>query len=123
MPAPLIAVVGVCGAGKTTLVASLRGVGWNVRQELQEHSYVPYMWQRLSNPDVLIYLDATLETIRRRRRDPDFPPWLLEQEIKRLRHARQYCDYYLDTDPLTPEEVLESVLAWLTSRGLTAAAS
>ncbi len=115
MAAPLIAVVGVCGSGKTTLVGSLRGLGWNARQVLQEHSYVPSMWQRLTNPDVLIYLDATLETVRRRRHDPGFPAWLLEQETHRLRYARQYCDYYIETDPLTPQEVLDRVLVWLAS--------
>ena len=118
MDRPLIAVVGVCGSGKTTLVGSLRTLGWNARQVLQEHSYVPHMWQRISAPDVLIYLDATLETVRRRRQDPGFPRWILEQEFERLRHARQFCDLYLVTDPLTPQEVLERVLAWLSARAL-----
>ena len=47
-----------------------------------------------------------------------FRLWLLEQEVHRLRFARQYCDYYLDTDPLTPQEVLDHILAWLSSHGL-----
>jgi deoxyadenosine/deoxycytidine kinase len=115
MDAPLIAVVGVCGSGKTTLVGALQELGWNARQVLQEHSYVPYMWQRITHPDVLIYLDATLEIVHLRRRDPDFPHWLLEQEVNRLSYARQQCDLYLDTDPLTPQEVLDHVLSWLSS--------
>ena len=59
---PLIAVVGVCAAGKSTLVQALRAEGFNARQVLQEHSYVPNMWQRITNPDLLIYLDCTIET-------------------------------------------------------------
>src|SRR5512144_1418394 len=99
---PLIAVVGVCASGKSTLVAGLRAQGYNVRQVLQEHSYVPYMWQRITAPDLLIYLDAQLETIRARRRDPEFPVWLFEQELARLAHAREHCDLYISTDEMTP---------------------
>ncbi len=110
---PCVAVVGVCAAGKTTLVLGLRAHGWNARQVAQEHSYVPDMWQRLTRPDILIYLDARLETIRRRRHDLDFPASVLEAERHRLRHARQYCDIYVATDDLTPSEVLAHVLAQL----------
>jgi hypothetical protein len=74
------------------------------------------MWQRITNPDVLIYLDATLATIRSRRQDPDFPSWLLDQENERLRHARQHCGLYIDTDSLTRREVLVCVLEWLEAR-------
>lgn len=111
---PLVAVVGVCAAGKSTLAHNLRARGWNARQVAQEHSYAPDMWRRITDPDVLIYLDAQLATIRLRRRDPDFPAWLLEAERYRLRHARQHCAIYLPTDDLTPEEVLARVLAALT---------
>lgn len=117
MDGPLIAVVGVCAAGKSTLVASLRAQGWNARQVAQEHSYAPAMWQRITNPDVLIYLDASLDIIRRRRRDPDFPLWILEQEISRLRQARLQCHLYVNTDPFTPDQVLEIVMAWLAEGG------
>jgi shikimate kinase len=112
---PLVAVVGVCAAGKSTLAHGLRARGWNARQVAQEHSYAPDMWRRITNPDVLVYLDAQLATIRRRRRDPDFPAWLLEAERHRLRHARQHCDIYLPTDDLTPEAVLAQALAALTA--------
>jgi chloramphenicol 3-O-phosphotransferase len=112
-----IAVVGVCAAGKTTLVRALQAQGWHARQVLQEHSYVPHMWQRITNPDVLIYLDALLETVRRRRRDPEFPDWLYAEEQARLRHARAQCDFYVDTNALTPEEVLAQVTGWLEEQG------
>jgi deoxyadenosine/deoxycytidine kinase len=110
-------VVGVCAAGKTTLVEALRARGFNARRILQEHSYVPEMWQRIVAPDVLIYLDAGLATVRVRRRDPTFPEWLWQQENERLRHARTYCDFYLQTDDLTPAEVAGRVEAFLNTVG------
>jgi hypothetical protein len=110
---PLIAVVGVCAAGKSTLVAGLRAQGWNARQVVQEHSYAPAMWQRITNPDLLIYLEVSLETIRHRRMDPEFPLWILEQEVARLQHARRNCDLCLNTDHLSPEQVLTTVTTWL----------
>jgi hypothetical protein len=109
----LIAIVGVCAAGKTMLAGALCARGFNVREVAQEHSYVPYLWQRVVRPDLLIYLDAGLETIRRRCNDPDWPEWLLEQQIARLRHARENCDLYVRTDDLAPDEVLARTLAWL----------
>ncbi len=39
----------------------------NARPISQEHSYVPYMWQRITNPDVLIYLDVSFENAQKRR--------------------------------------------------------
>lgn len=110
---PLVAVVGVCASGKSTLAQALRTRGWRARQILQEHSFVPDMWRRITNPDILIYLDAGLETMRLRRRDPEFPAWILDEERYRLRHARQHCDIYLQTDGLTPIEVLEQILPQL----------
>jgi hypothetical protein len=73
------------------------------------------MWQRVTRPDLLIYLDAGLETIRRRRNDPEWPESFLAIQVARLRHARAHCDFYVNTDDLTPEEVLNTVIVWLTS--------
>lgn len=121
MPPPLIAIVGPCAAGKTTLGKGLRAHGFNARPILQEHSYVPTMWQRITRPDVLIYLGADLETIRWRRHDPEFPAWLLTQERDRLRHALAHADIVIHTDTLTPEEVLAEAVAGLTALGVTPA--
>lgn len=107
---PLIAVVGVCAAGKSTLVQGLRAYGHNARRVLQEHSYVPCMWQRITNPDILIYLDCTIETTRRRRNDRHFESWILDEERHRLRHAREHSDLYIATDDLTPGEILSLAL-------------
>lgn len=110
---PLIAVVGVCASGKSTLVAGLRAHGFNARQVLQEHSYVPYMWQRITNPDLLIYLDCSIETTRARRHDREFEAWILEEERRRLQHAREHCHLYIPTDSLTPDEILALAVAFV----------
>ncbi len=110
---PLIAVVGVCAAGKSTLVKGLRERGFNAREVLQEHSYVPNMWQRITKPDLLIFLDCSIETTRMRRSDRHFESWLLDEERHRLRHAREHCDLYVATDDLTPDEILVQSLALL----------
>lgn len=107
---PLIAIVGVCAAGKSTLAAGLRSQGYNARGVLQEHSYVPTMWQKITRPDILVYLDASLDNIRRRRNDPGFPADLYGQELIRLSHARAHCHLYINTDHLTPAEVLAAAV-------------
>ena len=56
-----VAVVGVCASGKTTLVSALRQFGIDAVDVAQEHSLVPHMWQVITRPDVLIYLDAGLQ--------------------------------------------------------------
>jgi len=104
-----IAVVGVCGAGKSTLVDALRRLGYDARQCGQEHSYVPDMWQRISRPEVLVYLEASPEAARRRHPVPLGDARFAEQR-RRLSHARNHCHIYVDTDHLTAEEVLQAVL-------------
>jgi hypothetical protein len=110
---PRIALVGPCGAGKSTLGDRLRALGYDCREPAQEHSYVQDMWWRWAQPDVLIFLDATAETIARRQHRDDWFDGFLKEERRRLQHARSYCHLYLSTDDLTPEQVLERVLAFL----------
>jgi len=111
-PRPLIAVVGPCAAGKSSLVRRLKALGYNARSVAQDHSYVPDMWRRITDPDLLIYLDIELNTIVHRRRI-SWGERYLADEHHRLRHARQHCDLYLSTDDLTEEEVLERVVGFL----------
>ena len=110
---PRVVVVGVCSAGKSTLVANLNAAGYNARAVSQEHSYVPSLWQR-SRPDVLIYLDAALPTIKQRRR-PNWQQPMLDAEHARLRDAREHCHLYVATDALTPEEVAAKAVSYLRS--------
>ncbi len=104
----LIGVVGPCGAGKSTLIAGLDRLGYRTRHIAQEHSYVPDMWQRLTHPDVLIFLDAQYPTTCTRRNiDWSEADW--EEQQRRLRHAREHADLYIETDDLSAEEVLQRV--------------
>jgi hypothetical protein len=110
----IIGVVGVCGAGKSSLVAGLIKHGFVVRHIAQEHSYVPDMWKRLSHPDVLIYLEVSYEnTIVRRKLDWTFAEFSEQQH--RLRHARQHADLVLDTTQLSVEQVVQIVIAFVNS--------
>jgi chloramphenicol 3-O-phosphotransferase len=91
----------------------LRSAGYEARQPAQEHSYVPTMWQKLTQPDVLIFLDVDYESVvARRPKNPGSPQRLAEQQ-QRLSHARQHCDFYLDTSRLSVAEVQAQVLAFL----------
>jgi len=109
---PLIAVVGPCASGKSTLVKHLQQRGYNAREVNQEHSYVPTMWQRFTKPDLLVYLDVSQETASERRSAEADATWwhALNQ---RLEHASQHADLHIQTDDLTPREVLNRVLAFL----------
>ncbi len=112
-----IAIVGPCGAGKTTLRNNLQELGIPSRALVQEHSYVLDMWKRLTNPDVLIFLDVTYEeTIRRKKLS--WLPGEYETQVKRLAHARQNCDLYIPTDPYTPVEIVHMVIDFLRQKGL-----
>jgi len=116
-----IAVVGPCASGKSTLVGRLRAEGWDARMPAQEHSYVPDMWKRLSQPDVLIYLDADNEILRRRRPGDALNDAYLARERKHLAHARAHADLILDTTHLTPEEVYQRVMQFIREKTLSGA--
>ena len=106
-----VVIVGVCASGKSTLREYLRAKGYIVHICAQEHSGVPGLWERLE-PDVLIYLDASLGAIRGRGRSR----WRqanLDTERERLAHARQYCDLYVYTDGLSPQDVAARALTFL----------
>jgi thymidylate kinase len=109
---PLIAIVGPCASGKSTLVQALQERGYNAREVVQEHSYVPTMWQRITQPDLLVYLDVSWETARQRRPTGAGSGWW-DELARRLRHARQHADIYILTDELSPQEVLDRTLALL----------
>lgn len=108
-----IAIVGPCSAGKSTLARSLKTQGYDVRQPAQEHSYVPDMWRRIRQPDILIYLDVDYVHARQRRPHTVGEPQRLTGQHQRLTHARQHCDIYIDTSHLSPDEVYETVLRLL----------
>ena len=114
-PALLVGIVGPCGAGKSTLALGLQRNGYRARAIVQEHSYVKDMWQRLTRPDVLVFLQASCSKgAQRRTLNWTESEW--EQQQGRLAHARLHADLYLDTDPLAIGQVLNCVLEFLQNR-------
>jgi deoxyadenosine/deoxycytidine kinase len=112
---PKIGLVGPCGAGKTTLKNGLTPLGYQVAHIAQEHSYVPDMWKRITDPDILIYLDVSYEQTLLRR-NLGWSRKEYEEQIHRLSNARTHADLYIDTNYLTPKQVLKSVLDFLASQ-------
>jgi len=108
-----VAVVGPCVSGKSEVVTALRAAGYDARHVAQEHSYAPRMWQQISRPDVLIYLDVDYATAQARRPHISWGPERLEVQAGRLAHARDNCDLYVDTSPLSIEEVRDRVISFL----------
>ncbi len=108
----LIGIVGPCGAGKTTLMTGLKEHGFNARAIAQEHSYVPAMWQKLTKPDLLIFLQASHSTgALRRNLKWTHAEW--ERQQHRLAHAYQHAHLVVITDLLLISEVLSTVLDFL----------
>ena len=113
--APLIGVVGPCASGKSTLIEGLNRLGYRTRHIAQEHSYVKDMWERLTDPDILVFLDASYaSTCQRRKLDWTEADW--QEQQNRLSHARAHADLYLDTDELSVDEVFKAVVTFI-SRG------
>lgn len=105
----IIAVVGPCGSGKSTLVNGLSASGIAAHHVAQEHSFVPNMWLRLTNPDYLIFLDASFELCTARKG----LNWSLsdfKEQHRRLAHAREHADLYIFTDHLSPSQLLRHTL-------------
>ena len=108
----LIGVVGPCGSGKSTLTDALDSQGYSTRHIAQEHSYVKDMWKRITNPDVLIFLQVSYP-ISQQRRHMNWNKGEYDEQQHRLSHAREHADLYIDTDNLNIDEVLEQVLTFI----------
>jgi cytidylate kinase len=115
-PKPLVGIVGPCAAGKSTLIAGLTRLGFRTRHIAQEHSYVKDMWQRLTKPDILIFLDASYPvTCQRRKLDWTEADW--QEQQQRLSHARSHADLYVDTTILSAKKVLDQVVEYIYKNG------
>lgn len=75
---------------------------------------MPDMWQRITHPDVLIYLDVTYENAQKRR-CLNWTPDEYAEQLRRLEHSRQHAHLTLDTNPLTVDQVLDAVVQFLNS--------
>lgn len=113
----LIVIAGVCGSGKSTLVRGLQNHGYQVHSVAQEHSYAPAMW-RMNGPESLIMLDCSLEKVRLRRKI-QWSEARLEEQRYRLRHARENCGLFIDTENMSIQEVLDTALDFLKESELT----
>ncbi len=107
-----IVIVGPCAAGKTTLVMKLRELGYDAHDVAQEHSDVQTMWRQINQPDVLIYLDASLATIHKRLR-VGWEQAYLDKLVFRLADARAHAHFVLGTDNLAIDQVRDRVLDFL----------
>lgn len=107
-----IGLVGPCTSGKSILREKLNEHGFRVKHIAQEHSFVKDMWKRLAKPDILVFLDVSYPMSLQRRqwnwKEEDY-----QEQHRRLSHAREHADLYINTDPLSPDEVLEKVLNFL----------
>ena len=108
----IIGLVGPCASGKTTLQSDLEELGYRARHIAQEHSFVKDMWLRLTNPDVLIFLDVSY-IVSQKRRKQDWLETDFQEQQRRLRHARQHANLLINTDTLNTKEVLKKVLDFL----------
>ena len=108
----LIGIVGPCGSGKSALTEGLEKNGYTCRHIAQEHSYVPDMWQVMTKPGVLIYLNVSFQTSTERTnlnwQEKDF-----KEQLRRLSHARAHAHIIIETDTLTIEDVLQKTLTFL----------
>src|SRR5690554_7906905 len=93
----LIAVVGNCASGKTTLVGNLKKLGYRAVNVPQEHSDIRRLW-RFKDPDLLVLLSCTYATAKKRRPTFAWTEKQLEVQRHRLRFAREECDLYIRSE-------------------------
>jgi chloramphenicol 3-O-phosphotransferase len=106
-----VVVVGPCAAGKSTLVTALRALGYDAHVSGQEHSEIATLWQH-SEPDVLIALHVDISAVRARR-DDGWPEWLHDLQVQRLAAASRAANLAIDTSVLSPQSVVDRVVAYL----------
>lgn len=114
---PVIKIVGLSAAGKSTLVRGLRSAGYDARNITQEHSNLPDLWNQFDVPAALICLEVDWPAQQARRSEIGWSEATRAIESERLAHARDHADLIVDTSLLTPANVLAIVSAWLEHRG------
>jgi len=106
-----VAIVGVCGSGKTELARRLAARGVEVHPVAQEHSHVPGLWRHEGVPDLLVYLSASARVVRRRGKAMTAAE--LAEQRRRLADARRHAHLRIRTDSLSPAQVEQAALARL----------
>jgi deoxyadenosine/deoxycytidine kinase len=107
-----IGIVGPCAAGKSTLARNLSKRGYDAHAIAQEHSEVQSMWRQMTDPDLLIYLDASLRTICARL-NVSWEQSYVDEQARRLGDARAHARFALVTDGLSREQVARRVVEFL----------
>ena len=77
---------------------------------------MPDMWQLITRPGILIYLNASFAVSTARAK----LNWLEKdhaEQLRRLSHARAHANLLIETDDLTPEGVLQRALGFLVGIG------
>lgn len=105
-------IVGPCAAGKSTLAAGLRNLGYEAMPVAQEHSDIPALW-RHAEPDLVVALDVDLPTIRARRAEEGWPEWLYQTQRRRLQQARAAAALIIDAGSASPADILARVAQFL----------
>lgn len=115
-----IGIVGPCGSGKTTLIQSLqkRRNDLDLRHIAQEHSYVADMWKRIVSPEFLIFLEVSFPAATARR-NLGWSEQEYQEQLRRLKHAREHADLIIRTDDLTPEQIADCVCDFLEKAAAT----
>ena len=70
------------------------------------------MWQKIVSPDILIFLDASFEVATTRR----MLKWTeseYQEQLYRLRDARDHADMVITTDHLSTQQVAEQVIEFI----------
>lgn len=70
------------------------------------------MWQLITKPELLVYLHASFP-VSTARAKLDWQEKDYDEQLHRLAHAREHANLLIETDKLTPEEVLQKVLDFL----------
>jgi hypothetical protein len=117
MPDTTVAVVGPCASGKSTIVEGLRDLGIDAFSVAQEHSIIGDLW-RHRDPDLLVYLDVSLNTIRARRSNPDWPGWIYDHQLERLERARANASFIIDTNAKSPAEIVAELSGAIGQTGM-----
>lgn len=107
-----VVVIGPCASGKTSLTTRLQRLGYDAHACGQEHSDIPTLWQH-QQPDLVIGLSITLDTLRARRRSDSWSGQIFSRQMERLRCGFDHADLMIDCNDIDQQTVLDSVLAWM----------
>ncbi|MDW7675149.1 MAG: hypothetical protein SCK28_11510 [Bacillota bacterium] len=105
----MIVVGGVCGSGKSTLIEGLKKNGFHAHSVAQEHSNAPKMYL-MTKPDYVILLDCNYDTVQERR-NVGWTRQQLQDQLYRLRHMREHCNLFINTEKCTVDEVLAKAIS------------